>query len=121
MEATSARPNTAGRSCEHTVGGWLGQRAVLTVCGTFRKPSCPVRLQGAAVGQGVLLLHDLLLATVLQLMAVQGLQHLTSWGIGDWGYGAIVAAAVLVLAQVTLRQARTSSVQELHVVLRFSS
>ena len=54
--------------------------------------------------QGVLLLHDLLLATVLQLMAVQSLQHLTHWGIGDWGYGAIVGAAVLILSQVTLRK-----------------
>ena len=54
------------------------------------------------MGQGVLLLHDLLLATVLQLLSVQSLQQLTHWGIGDWGYGAIVAAAVLALSQVML-------------------
>ena len=55
------------------------------------------------MGQGVLLLHDLLLAAVFQLLAVQSMQHLTHWGIGWWAYGAVVAAAVLVLSQVLPR------------------
>jgi len=62
-----------------------------------------LKFQGGAVGAGVLLLHDLLLCAVLQLLAVQSLQHVTHWGIGRWAYGGAVAAAVLVLSQVKTR------------------
>ena len=46
------------------------------------------------MGDGVLLLHDLLLAAVLQLLAVQSLQHLTQWGIGRWGINRMRADGV---------------------------